>query len=58
LLRSFLERESELQSSAGVTIEILKDVPSKRHLLPGLEDGYGRQGLLYEDGVPKDSYRC
>ncbi|MCH1615111.1 MAG: hypothetical protein L7S47_05300 [Acidimicrobiales bacterium] len=57
-MRSFLERESELQSSAGVTIEILKDVPSKRHLLPGLEDGYGRQGLLYEDGVPKDSYPC
>mgnify|MGYP000009863879 FL=1 len=57
LLRSFLERESELQLSAGVTIGILKDLPSKRHLRPGLEDGYDRRGLLSEDGVPKDSYR-
>ena len=44
LLRSFLERESELQLSAGVTIGILKDLPSKRHLRPGLEDGYDRRG--------------
>jgi|TARA_B110000467_G_scaffold91308_1_gene82545 beta-glucuronidase len=57
LLRSFLELESEFQSSVGVTIGILKDLASKRHLRPGLEDGYDRRGLLSEDGVPKDSYR-
>ncbi|MDE0847025.1 MAG: hypothetical protein ACJ05G_03160 [Actinomycetota bacterium] len=56
-MRSFLELESELQSSVGVTIEILKDLASKRHLRPGLKYGYDRRGLLSEDDVPKDSYR-
>jgi beta-glucuronidase len=57
LLRSFLELEAQLQSSVGVTIGILKDLSSKRHLRPSLEDGCGRRGMLSEGGVAKDSYR-
>jgi beta-glucuronidase len=48
-----LERIDEL---AGFTPWILVDFRSPRRVLPGIQDGYKRKGLISSDGVKKKVY--
>ena len=56
LYRQTLPMLEKIDGLAGFTPWILVDFRSPRRVLPGIQDGFNRKGLISSDGVKKKAF--
>jgi beta-glucuronidase len=56
LYRQTLPMLDQIDGLAGITPWILVDFRSPRRVLPGIQDGFNRKGLISSDGVKKKAF--